>query len=122
LQDALNQAQATLQQQKDFGTQDAINIAQDQVNTAQHNLDNATLKAPHDGVVTAINGAVGGTPGAGGAGGSGSSAFIQIVDASALQIQANVNESDIAGVSVGQAVQFTVSAYGTRAFNGKISA
>lgn len=123
LQDALNQAQASLQQQKDYGNQDSINIAQDQVNTAQDNLNNATLKAPHAGVVTAINGAVGGTPGAGAAGGSTSgSAFIQIVDASSLQIQANVNESDIAGVSLGQPIQFTVSAYGNRTFNGTVSA
>lgn len=124
LQDALNQAKATLQQQEDFGNQDAINIAQDQVNTAQDNLNNATLLAPHDGVVTAINGAVGGTPGnsVGSAGASGTSGFITIVDSSSLQIQANVNESDIGGVKVGQAVQFTVSAYGTRTFNGSVSA
>jgi len=44
------------------------------------------------------------------------------VDSSSLQIQANVNESDIGGVKVGQAVQFTVSAYGTRTFNGSVSA
>ncbi|MFL5653384.1 MAG: efflux RND transporter periplasmic adaptor subunit [Ktedonobacteraceae bacterium] len=124
LQDALNQAKATLQQQEDFGNQDAINIAQAQVNTAQDNLNNATLLAPHDGAVTAINGAVGGTPGnsVGSAGASGTSGFITIVDSSSLQIQANVNESDIGGVKVGQGVQFTVSAYGTRTFNGSVSA
>ncbi len=124
LQDALNQANATLQQQKDFGNQDAINIAQEQVNTAQHNLNNATLIAPHNGVVTVINGVVGGTPanGVGNAGGSGNSGFITIVDSSTLQIQANINESDIGGVKVGQAAQFTVGAYGNRTFNGTASA
>lgn len=127
LQDALKQAQASLQQQKDFGTQDAINVAQAQVNTAQHNLDNATLNAPHAGVVTAINGAVGGiaTSGggsAGGAGGASSAGFIQIVDASLLRVQANVNEGDIGSVAVGQGVTFTVSAYGSRAFHGTVSA
>lgn len=124
LQDALNQANATLQQQKDFGNQDAINIAQEQVNTAQDNLNNATLIAPHNGVVTAINGVVGGTAGngVGNAGGSGNSGFITIVDSSSLQIQANVNESDIGGVKVGQAAQFTVGAYGNRTFNGTASA
>ena len=125
LEDALKQAQASLQQQKDFGTQDAINVAQDQVNTAQHNLDNATLTAPHAGVVTAINGAVGGmTTGGGGGSSGGSSAvgFIQIVDRSSLQVQANVNESDIGGVVVGQAVSFTVNAYGSHIFHGTVSA
>ena len=118
LQDALNQAEATLQQQKDFGTQDAINIAQEQVNTAQDNLNNATLIAPHNGVVTAINGVVGGMPG----NSVGNSGFITIMDSSSLQVQANVNESDIGGVKVGQAAQFTVSAYGNRTFKGTVSA
>lgn len=127
LEDALKQAQASLQQQKDFGTQDAINVAQAQVNTAQHNLDNATLTAPHAGVVTAINGAVGGmATGGGGSGGSssgsGAAGFIQIVDSSSLQVQANVNESDIGGIAVGQAVSFTVNAYGSRTFHGTVSA
>jgi HlyD family secretion protein len=123
LEDALKQAQASLQQQKDFGTQDAINVAQDQLNTAQHNLDNATLTAPHAGVVTAINGAVGGmTTGGGSGGGSSVAGFIQIVDRSSLQVQANVNESDIGGVAVGQAVSFTVNAYGSRTFHGTVSA
>jgi len=74
--------------------------------------------------VTAINGVVGGTPGngVGNAGGSGNSGFITIVDSSSLQIQANVNESDIGGVKVGQAAQFTVGAYGNRVFNGTASA
>jgi multidrug efflux pump subunit AcrA (membrane-fusion protein) len=125
LEDELKQAQASLQQQKDFGTQDAINVAQDQVNTAQHNLDNATLTAPHAGVVTAINGTVGGmTTGGGGGSGGGSSVagFIQIVDSSSLQVQANVNESDIGGVAVGQVVSFTVNAYGSRVFHGTVKA
>ncbi len=117
LQDAVNTAQATLQQQKDFGTQDAINVAQDQLTTAQHNLDNATLTAPHAGTVTAINGVVGGT-----ATTPNNSGFIQIVDMSALQVQANVNESDIGGVALGQTVQFTVSAYGNKTFDGTVSA
>ena len=128
LEDALKQAQASLQQQKDFGTQDAINVAQNQVNTAQHNLDNATLTAPHAGVVTAINGAVGGMTTGGGSGSSGgggggsAEGFIQIVDRSSLQVQANVNESDIGGVAVGQAVSFTVNAYGSRTFHGTVGA
>jgi multidrug efflux pump subunit AcrA (membrane-fusion protein) len=125
LEDALKQAQASLQQQKDFGTLDAINVAQAQVDTAQHNLDNATLTAPHAGVVTAINGAVGGMTTGGGSvsgGGSGVAGFIQIVDSSSLQVQANVNESDIGGVAVGQAVSFTVNAYGSRTFHGTVSA
>jgi HlyD family secretion protein len=98
-----------------------------QLQTAQHNLDNATLTAPHDGVVTILNGTVGGTPGvptnitsssstttAGGT-------FIQIVDTSLLQVLANVNESDTGYLKVGEPALFTVSAYGSKQFHGTIS-
>ncbi|MBA2396149.1 MAG: efflux RND transporter periplasmic adaptor subunit [Ktedonobacteraceae bacterium] len=57
-----------------------------------------------------------------GSGGSGNGAFIQVVNLSSLQIQANVNEADTANVQVGNPVQFTVNSYGSRFFKGKVSA
>src|SRR6266581_4656288 len=95
--------------------------------TAQHNLANATLLAPHDGIVTTINGTVGGTPGApASASVTTSSAsgntFIQIADVSTLQVLAAVNESDTANLKVGDPARFTVSAYGNRLFTGTVSA
>ncbi len=125
--------------------QGAVNTAQSQLQsalvglqTAQHNLANATLLAPHAGIVTTINGTVGGTPGVpsgttststtgtgtgtgigiGGGGGT----FITIADTSTLQVQASVNESDTANLKVGEPAQFTVSAYGNRIFTGTVSA
>ena len=97
--------------------------------TAQHNLENATLTAPHDGTVTVVNGSVGGTPGvptngsstSGGATAAASGTFVQIVDLNSLQVQANVNESDTANLRVGQPAVFTVNAYGNRQFNGTVS-
>ncbi len=97
-----------------------------QLQTAEHNLANATLRAPHSGIVTVINGTIGGTPGvpanvsASTTGTSGT--FIQIVDSSTLQVIANVNETDTANLKVGDPAQFTVNAYGTRAFTGSVSA
>src|SRR6266487_2123032 len=98
-----------------------------QLETAEHNLANATLTAPHDGVITVINGTVGGTPGLPVNGSTSSvappgSTFIQIVNASVLQVQANVGESDAASVKIGEPAQFTVSAYGQRKFGGTVSA
>src|SRR5260370_19748605 len=81
LQDALKVAQTQLQQTEDFGTSHAIQIALAQVDQAQHNLDAATLTAPHAGVITAINGSIGSTPG-----GSASGGFIAITDMSALNV------------------------------------
>jgi HlyD family secretion protein len=146
LQDAVDLAQATVNSDQDtlyntevsagwFDTaaviqaRDTANIAQVQLDTAKHNLANATLIAPQSGIVTQVNGTVGGVPGvsanasaSAGSGGSGNGAFIQIVNLSSLQIQANVNEADTANVQVGNPVQFTVNSYGSRFFQGKVSA
>jgi HlyD family secretion protein len=51
-----------------------------------------------------------------------SATFNQSVDPSVLQVVADVNESDIAKVKVGDKAQFTVSAYGNRIFTGVVSA
>ena len=141
LQDAVNQEQAAVNADQDalYNTEvstgwvvtpavtqaeDALKIAQAQLTSALHNLNDATLRAPHAGIVTVINGTVGGTPGTplNASSGSGGNYFIQIVDLSSLQIVANVNESDTANLKVGDAVQFTVDAYGNRQFQGTVAA
>jgi RND family efflux transporter MFP subunit len=142
LQDALRQAQAqkdqawwTLQNalwncdnQKNQppNCKDAANAAYNSVKgqyqTALNNLNNATLTAPHAGIVSAINGTVGGSS----SGGSSTSSttgggFIQITDTSTLQVVASVNEADIGNVATGQAATFTTSAYGATVFKGTVS-
>src|SRR6266704_6407527 len=104
--------------------QGQLQTALQQLKTAQDNLRNATLKAPHDGTVSILNGNVGGTPGlsSGSSTTSSGGTFIQIVDATALQVVANVNETDTANLQVGQTAQFTVNAYGQRLFTGTVSA
>lgn len=103
--------------------QGQLNTAQTQLSTAQYNVSNTILVSPHDGTVVAVNGTVGGTPGVTGSATTGTAnIFVQIVDLSTLQVQASVNESDIGGVSVGDDVQFSVSAYGSRVFTGRVSA
>jgi multidrug efflux pump subunit AcrA (membrane-fusion protein) len=99
--------------------QDALKVAQTQVNQAQHNLDAATLTAPHAGVITAINGSIGSTPG-GGSSSSASGGFIEITDMSKLSVLLSVNEADIGHVAHGNPVRFTVDAYGNRAFRGQV--
>jgi HlyD family secretion protein len=112
-----------------LSAQDQLNAALINLQTAKHNLDTATLRAPHDGIVTTINGTVGGTPGVPTNSNSVTSTpaapgstFIQIVDVNALQVQANVNESDVGNLRVGQPATFTVSAYPTKVFRGIVSA
>jgi HlyD family secretion protein len=86
-------------------------LAQAELDMAKYNLNNASLRAPHDGTVATINGVVGGEAGA---------TFIQIVDPSSLQLQANVNESDISAVAIGDGVSFSVDAYPGQSFNGNV--
>ena len=143
LQDALNQAQlqsytAYDQEQQALNNcytaksppPDCVQLAQNQyaislqqLQTAQDNLASATLTASHAGIVTAINGSVGGSPSSSSSSSasSASSGFIQIVDSSSLQITASINEADITGIAVGQPVSFTVTAYPGRAFTGTVS-
>jgi HlyD family secretion protein len=114
--------------------QGMLNQALTQLAAAKRDLDNATLLAPHDGIVTIINGNVGGLPGVptNGSGvptsGSGTGAttafstFIQLVDPQALQVQANVNETDTANLQIGEPVTFTVNAFPGRTFTGTVSA
>ena len=118
------QAQANSQrsaaQAQITNAQAQLSTAQTNLATAQHNLGNATVTAPHDGTVGVINGIVGGSPGSS-ASGSSSGAFIEILDLTSLQVQANVSEADIGHVAVGQTATFTVSAYGSQRFRGTVS-
>jgi multidrug efflux pump subunit AcrA (membrane-fusion protein) len=136
-QDQYAQAQAEAQTQNDQAqaqvnaAQSQLTSAQAQLTTAQDNASNTTLTAPHAGTIAVVNGLVGGTPGAASAatasaGGTsasgGGNTFIQIADLSALQVEADVNEADIGGVTPGNAAQFTVSAYPGVVFAGTVSA
>ena len=108
--------------------QGLLNEALTQLGADKQDLNNATLLAPHDGIVTLINGNVGGLPGvptsASSTGTTTSSpgTFIQLVDTQALQVLANVNETDTANLNVGEPVSFTVNAFGGRTFAGTVSA
>jgi multidrug efflux pump subunit AcrA (membrane-fusion protein) len=88
----------------------------------------AELTAPEAATVAAINGVVGtssgsssGSGGGGSSSGSSSSAFMTLIDISSLNITAQVNESDIANVKVGQAAQFTVASYPSATFRASVS-
>jgi Multidrug resistance efflux pump len=98
---------------------------------AERNLALTVLRAPHDGVVSAIIGTIGGQPGAVNnlvpAGGleiqsdHGGLTFIQLVDTSRFnRVLAYVDETDIPKVHVGQAASFTLKALGNRQFTATV--
>ncbi|GER88441.1 hypothetical protein KDW_26030 [Dictyobacter vulcani] len=90
-----------------------------------NNTAATTLTAPAAATVAAINGYVGTAVGSGNnnsSNGTGtSSPFIVLTDTSALQIVAQVNESDIGNVKTGQSAQFTVAAYPNNTFQATIA-
>jgi len=82
---------------------------------AQSDLAGATLLAPFDGIIGAVNGQVGQINGIN----SSSSTLLTILSED-LQLSALVNEADIGRIKVDQDVEFTTSTYTNKTFKGKV--
>ncbi|GAC1345306.1 MAG: efflux RND transporter periplasmic adaptor subunit [Ktedonobacteraceae bacterium] len=93
-----------------------LQSAQLQLQTAQNNLAAATMTAPANATVAAINGITGQN-----ASSSSTSPFIVLADTSGFTITASVNEADIANVQVNQPVRFTITAYPSQTFRATVS-
>jgi HlyD family secretion protein len=92
-------------------------LANDQlkVEQARSDLSGATLVAPFDGIVGAVNGQVGQINGIN----SSTSTLLSIISED-LQISALINEADISQIKVGQEAEFTTTAYSNKTFKGKV--
>jgi HlyD family secretion protein len=91
--------------------------------TAQRNLDQATLKAPFDGVVAAVTIQPGASSNASSSTSStsGGSAAITLVDRSKLHVDVNLSETDAAKVQVGQPVALTFDALPNMTIRGTVA-
>ncbi|MEO7018602.1 MAG: efflux RND transporter periplasmic adaptor subunit [Ktedonobacteraceae bacterium] len=118
-QNQANAATSSAQNQVNSAVQQRTS-AQQALQTAQNNMQNATLTAPHDGVIESVNGQVGENPGGGGTGANATS-FIVLVDASTLNVAAQINEANIATVAVNQPATFTVAAYPSQTFRASVT-
>ncbi len=92
-------------------TYDEARTALDNALTDQENL---TIKAPIDGVVTAVNASVGQLLD------EGSTAAVTLQSASEFNVVASVDELDIVNVSVGQNVDVEIDAYPNQTFTGTV--
>ncbi len=92
--------------------------AQTALDQAHINLSYATIKAPISGVVVSRNVDIGQTVAAGF---NTPLLFTVANDLSRMQVQASVDEGDIGNVKVAQTVTFTVDAFPSDVFNGKVS-
>ena len=91
----------------------SVQLAQLAVDKAKQDLDNATLRAPVDGVVSAVANGPGETPAA---------AFAQIAVVSSVILHGTVGEADIAKLKLGQVATVTVDATGTsNRLTGKVT-
>ncbi|MBI3015330.1 MAG: efflux RND transporter periplasmic adaptor subunit [Candidatus Tectomicrobia bacterium] len=85
---------------------------------AQINLEKATIYSPIDGIVVARNVDVGQTVAASL---QAPTLFIIALDLSRLQIDTSVPEADVGRIQEGQEVQFTVDAFPSQTFRGRVS-
>ncbi|HJV46920.1 MAG TPA: efflux RND transporter periplasmic adaptor subunit [Bacillota bacterium] len=77
------------------------------------NVDNAIIHSPIDGVVIQKTALPESVIGAG-------TTLAMVVSKKDLYVQANIEETNIAGIKVGQAVDMTVDMYGGTVFHGKV--
>jgi len=94
-----------------------VKIKQGALDKAKADLDHCTITSPIDGVVISRNVDVGQTVAAS----LQAPVIFQIAnDLTKMQIDSNVAEADVGMVQVGQDVDFTVDAFPTQTFHGKV--
>jgi HlyD family secretion protein len=111
-QSDLDQAMANLHQ-----AEANVKIKEGALEKVKADLDHCTITSPIDGIVISRSVDVGQTVAAS----LQAPVIFQIAnDLSKMQIDANVAEADVGGVSVDQDVDFTVDAFPTQTFHGKV--
>ncbi len=94
--------------------ENAVKSSQIAVEQARSNLAGAVIVAPFDGVVASVSANVGEQVG--------TTALIVLVDLNNLRIEANIDETDIARVQVGQDVSVTLDSLPDLRLRGKVTA
>ncbi len=111
-QSELDQATASLHQ-----AEAAVKIKEGALQKAKVDLNNCTIASPIDGIVISRNVDVGQTVAASL---NAPVIFTVAADLTNMQIDANVAEADIGAVEIDQPVDFTVDAFPTQTFHGKV--
>lgn len=119
-QEGVKQAQAALDELEAGPTQASIDSAQATVaqaqaslQTAQNDLNSANLVAPFDGVVNTVTATVGAQVSSG-------TAVMDVVDPTKLYVSANVAETDVPKVRVGQKAAISLDAFSNQTITGTV--
>ncbi|HWO72375.1 MAG TPA: HlyD family efflux transporter periplasmic adaptor subunit, partial [Dehalococcoidia bacterium] len=102
--------------------QASVAQAAEAVDAAQANLDKATIVAPFDGVIAAINGTVGGQA-TGGATttAQASAAVVSLLNPRQIRIDANVDQADVSKLRTGQPASITFDALAGFVYQASVS-
>lgn len=116
----VQQAQASLDQLKEQPSEAEVQLAEISVKKAQaalelaqYNLEQATLVAPLSGTITAVNIAVGD---------SASGTAMVLGNLQTLEVEVQLDESDVVQVAVGQPAQVTLDAFNDLVLTGTVTA
>jgi RND family efflux transporter MFP subunit len=101
-------------------TEAAIRSKEAAVRGAEVALENTNIRAPFDGTVLTKNADVGEVVAPFAAGASSRVAVVTIADMGSLQVEADVSESNIPNVTVGQEVEVTLDAYPERRYRAVV--
>lgn len=99
----------------------SIDIAKARVKETEVALENTLIRAPFDGTVLTKNADVGEMVAPLGAGSNARAAVVTMADMSSLQVEADVSESNIERVSIGQRCQISLDAYPNVYYQGFVA-
>jgi RND family efflux transporter MFP subunit len=99
----------------------SIDVAKARVQQEEVALENTLIRAPFDGTVLTKNADVGEMVVPMGAGINARAAVVTMADMSSLQVEADVSESNIEKVSVGQPCQISLDAYPNVYYQGHVA-
>ena len=97
-----------------------LRMAEASRRSAEVDVENTTIRAPFNGTVLARNAEVGEVVAPFGSSVYAKSAVLTIADISSLEVDADVSESNIEKITVGQECEITLDAYAAVKYNGKV--
>jgi HlyD family secretion protein len=98
----------------------SLEAAKARVRTAEVNLDHTYIRAPFDGTVLTKDADIGDIVAPFGSAGNSKGSVVSMADMNSLQVEADVSESNIQGIKLGQPVEVTLDAIPDRRYQGVV--